>query len=122
MALEALEDRLLLVHDLGVFQLDRNACVAGAASLIACNPDPGPATIPSDDWDRLYNALPGVGGSATADVFALSENTKTNPLGSLGTQFQGGGSKDNNDLDQWLWNPGEPLDKDDILDAYAAAY
>ncbi len=39
-----------------------------------------------------------------------------------GNQFQGGGSKDNNDISQWLWKPGEPLDKDDITDAYAACY
>ncbi len=39
-----------------------------------------------------------------------------------GTQFQGGGSKDNNDINQWLWKAGEPLDKDDITNAYAAAY
>ena len=39
-----------------------------------------------------------------------------------GDQFQGGGSKDNNDLDQWLYKAGEPLDKDDITNAYAAGY
>ena len=33
-----------------------------------------------------------------------------------------GGSKDDLDISQWLWNPGEPLDKDDITNAYAAAY
>ena len=37
-------------------------------------------------------------------------------------QFQGGGSKDNNDLNQWLWKEGEPLDKDDITNTYVAGY
>ncbi len=39
-----------------------------------------------------------------------------------GTQFQGGGSKDDLNISSWLWKPGEPLDKDDITNAYAAAY
>jgi uncharacterized repeat protein (TIGR01451 family) len=84
-------------HDIGVFELDRNA-QDGAA--------------PGDDWDTLA----GGGGSADAFTGILVD------IGGTGTQFHGGGSKDNNDIDEWLWNPGEPLDKDDITNAYAAAY
>jgi hypothetical protein len=86
------------VHDLGLFELDRDA----AASV-----------SPGDDWSTLY----GGGGSAQAFTGILAD------IGADGgTQFHGGGSKDNNDIPQWLWNPGEPLDKDDITNAYAAAY
>jgi hypothetical protein len=86
------------VHDLGLFELDRNAI------------DGAPA---GDDWATLY----GGGGSAARFTGILPD------IGADGgTQFQGGGSKDNNDISQWLWKAGEPLDKDDITNAYAAAY
>src|SRR5262245_51828351 len=83
------------VHDLGLFELDRNA-TAGAA-------------LPGEDWSP---------GPAGAEAFTgiISDNAAS------GDQFQGGGSKDDLDISQWLWKPGEPLDKDDITDGYAAAY
>jgi hypothetical protein len=89
----------LAVHDLGLFELDRNA---------QDNP-----SVPGDDWSTLYAG----GGSAVAKTEIPIEDTSA-----PGTQFQGGGSKDDLDVSQWLWNPGEPLDKDDITNAYAAAY
>ena len=82
------------VHDLGLFELDRNA-TAGAA--------------PGDDWS------PNPPG-ATSFTGIIADNAGD------GDQFQGGGSKDDLDIDQWLWKPGEPLDKDDITNGYAAAY
>ncbi len=88
------------VHDLGLFELDRNA------------QDPGGAPLP-DDWATLY----GGGGNAKEFTGILPD------IGADGgTQFQGGGSKDDLDITQWLWKAGEPLDKDDITNAYAAAY
>ncbi|MGE5123086.1 MAG: hypothetical protein ACM3H7_01090, partial [Acidobacteriaceae bacterium] len=88
------------VDELGLFELDRNA------------QDPGGAPAP-DDWATLY----GGGGFAESFTGILPD------IGADGgTQFHGGGSKDNNIIDQWLWNPGEPLDKDDITNAYAAGY
>jgi len=84
------------VHDLGLFELDRNAedQVAGG-----------------DDW----NTLPGGGEDDFSGILA--------DIGADGgTQFQGGGSKDDLNISSWLWKPGEPLDKDDITNAYAAAY
>ncbi len=84
----------LAVHDLGLLELDRDA-------------------TGTEDWSALY------GGGGTADAF-------TGIIADIGvdggTQFQGGGSKDNADISSWLWKPGEPLDKDDITNAYAAAY
>jgi hypothetical protein len=91
------------VHDLGLFQLDRNALQA----------DDGGTGFTGDDWDTLF------GGGGNQDSF-------TGILPDIGegggTQFQGGGSKDDLDITSWLWKEGEPLDKDDITNAYAAAY
>jgi hypothetical protein len=87
------------VHDLDLFELDRNATDA-------------PAT-PGDDWGTLS----GGGGSAERFTGVLPDVGADG-----GTQFQGGGSKDDLDITQWLWKLGEPLDKDDITNAYAAAY
>jgi hypothetical protein len=89
------------VHDLGLFQLDRNA------------EDAVPATG-SDDWNTPPSPAP---GHAAVFTGILADSAS-----SPGDQFQGGGSKDNNDLDQWLYKAGEPLDKDDITNAYAAGY
>jgi len=84
------------VHDLGLFELDRNAEDQVAAG---------------DDWDTL----PGGGEDDFSGILA--------DIGADGgTQFQGGGSKDDLDISSWLWKKGEPLDKDDITNAYAAAY
>jgi hypothetical protein len=93
----------LAVHDLGLFQLDRNA------------QDPDPAALP-DDWQTLYSGGANSGGSSQVFTGIVPD------IATPGTQFQGGGSKDNNDLNQWLWKAGEPLDKDDITNAYAAGY
>lgn len=88
----------LAVHDLGLFELDRKATDDTATT--------------GDDWATLH----GGGGSAAAFTGVLAD------IAAPGTQFHGGGSKDNNDVSEWLWNDGEPLDKDDITNAYAAAY
>ena len=88
------------VHDLGLFQLDRNAL------------DPDFAALP-DDSETLH-----AGGGSAAQFTGILPDIGADG----GTQFHGGGSKDDLNITQWLWNPGEPLDKDDITDAYAAAY
>jgi hypothetical protein len=91
------------VHDLGLFELDRNA---------------QDAATPGDDWSTLYDGGSNSGGNSSVFTGILPD---VSPPGA-GDQFQGGGSKDDLDVDQWLWKPGEPLDKDDITNAYAAAY
>jgi hypothetical protein len=88
------------VHDLGLFELDRNVR------------DPNGAPLP-DDWATLYAGGSNDGGNA--EVF-------TGIAPDSGDQFQAGGSKDNNDINQWLYKAGEPLDKDDITNGYAAGY
>ena len=82
------------VHDNG-FQLDRNASDGGAG----------------DDWDTP----PKPDGGAELFTGILEDNATSE-------QFTGGGSKDDNDISQWLWKAGEPLDKDNITNAYAAGY
>ena len=93
----------IAVHDLGLFQLDRNALQA----------DDGGTGLTGDDWDTLY----GGGGNQESFTGILADVGADG-----GTQFQGGGSKDDLDITSWLWKTGEPLDKDDITNAYAAAY
>jgi hypothetical protein len=88
------------VHDLGLFELDANAV------------DDSPAGAP-DDWETL------VGGGGSAQVF----NILPDPVESPGDDiFDGGGSKDTNDIDSWKWKGAEPNDKNDIQHAFAAAY
>jgi uncharacterized repeat protein (TIGR01451 family) len=93
------------VHDTGLFELDGN---------IAASADPG------DDWDTLF-PLPG-GGSAHMKSF-IDDGTDeaTNPPAD-GTYFTGGGSKDINDIGDWKYNALGAPDKDEITNAYAAAY
>jgi uncharacterized repeat protein (TIGR01451 family) len=88
------------VHDLGLFELDRNAL------------DADPANLP-DDWETLFN-----GGGSFDDFSGILPDIGADG----GTQFTGGGSKDDLDITSWLWKAGEPLDKDNITNAYAAAY
>lgn len=84
------------VHDL-TFQLDRDAVDNGSG----------------DDWGSLYS-----GGGTAVDFTGVIADIGADG----GTQFHGGGSKDDLDITEWLWTDGEPLDKDDITNAYAAAY
>jgi hypothetical protein len=100
----------LAVHDVGLFELDRNA-------VDSVPPAMGGANLP-DDWDTVNLPLPlGSGGSSFAHTGVIQE---TDPDTS---KFTGGGSKDNNDLNQWQFNTGNPSpDKDNVTNAYAAAY
>jgi hypothetical protein len=89
------------VHDLELFELDRNALDDGA--------------VAGDDWDTLF----GGGGSQGSFTGILPDiETATDS----GDQFTGGGSKDDLDITSWLWKEREPLDKDNVTNAYAASY
>jgi len=81
-----------------LFELDRNALDSPAGG--------------ADDW----NTPPRPTGEAAVFTGILPDT------GGTGDQFQGGGSKDDLDISQWLYKAGEPLDKDDITNAYAAGY
>lgn len=85
------------VDDLGLFELDANAVQ-----------DAGP---PPDDWETLF------GGGGNQVVFT---GIKADP--DQETIFVGG-RKDIQDIDQWGWKSGGGFpDKDDITNAYGAAY
>ena len=87
------------------------------------------------DWDDLYhaNALDdgGVVGEDWSTIYDLTDSalrttgivsdifvpTNTDKI------FTGGGSKDELDIDQWLWKEAKPTpDKDNITNGFAAAY
>ena len=82
----------------GIFELDGNSA------------DPNPAVAP-DDWDTLFNG----GGSSTAFTGVLPDL-----LGQ--TIFTTGGSKDDLDIPSWRHTTGSVPDKDELTNAYAAAY
>lgn len=85
------------VDQLGVFELDGNAVDVGATL--------------GDDW----NTYPKPEGSAIAFTGILDDPA---PL----TIFTGGGSKDVNDIFEWGYTEGSSPPKDEITNAYAAAY
>ena len=85
--------------ELGVFELDGNAITDHAGTALP------------DDWNRIN---PGPGSHALVSSFDVD------PLGA--TIFTGGGSKDVQDVSQWLYTSGSVPDKDEINDAFAAAY
>jgi len=89
---------------IGTFELDRDAIDDGG--------------VDGDDWDTLYNALPGTGGNALAYTFVADSYGVPN----ADDIFNTGGSKDINDMSQWQWAIGNIPDKDDIVNAWAAAY
>jgi hypothetical protein len=89
------------VHDLGLFELDRNTL--------------DDASVAGDDWNTLYNG----GGSATDFSLVFDK------VGTAGdtSYYAGGGSKDNRDLNLWKYKANDVSpDKDDIVNAFAAAY
>ncbi|KEA62102.1 putative internalin [Marinobacterium lacunae] len=83
------------VDELGVFELDGNAVAEATAG---------------DDWNT-----PPDSGSAIAFTGILADPP---PL----TIFTGGGSKDVNDVFEWKYTEGSSPPKDEITNAYAAAY
>jgi len=111
----------LAVHNDGIFQVD------GDAKASTCGTAFGGAGCAGDDWDTLYTcpsppstlgctkATPGVGNSAAA----ISDLVVDLSPASI---FTGGGSKDEQDITQWLWKDGSVPDKDDLIEAFAALY
>lgn len=95
------------VHDLNEFELDRDALDSNGA-----------ATSP-DDWDtvNLPYPGPGAGGHSFEHTGVITDPT---PEGSI---FTSGKSKDIHDVSEWKWKQSSNiLDKNNITNAYAAAY
>ncbi|MBV1787972.1 hypothetical protein KQ940_07890 [Marinobacterium sp. D7] len=84
------------VDELGVFELDGNAV--------------DDISLMGDDWNT-----PPDSGSAVAFTGILADPP---PL----SIFTGGGSKDVNDVSEWRYTEGSSPPKDEITNAYAAAY
>ncbi|HEY0029888.1 MAG TPA: T9SS type A sorting domain-containing protein [Bacteroidia bacterium] len=64
---------------------------------------------PPDDWDMIYN------NTSNAQI-------TTNVVTDMNNIFQGGGSKDDLDINNWGWTTGSVPDKDDILHGGVALY
>lgn len=93
------------VHDIDIFELDRNALDSNGA-----------LTLP-DDWDTLYDGGAETGGHSFAYTGIINDPTPENSI------FTTGGSKDIHDVSSWKWkNASNILDKNNITNAYAAAY
>ncbi|MBV2131604.1 hypothetical protein KRX52_02195 [Pseudomonas sp. MAP12] len=88
----------------GLFELDGNTISEGK---------------PGDDWQGLYAN----GSNTGANSFAFTGIVQDIATADVKDRvyFQGG-SKDIYDVDQWKYQGGSTPDKNDITDAYAAAY
>ena len=86
------------VHDEGLFELDGNLV------------DNSPGVLP-DDWENIFNGTDG----AFTDTGIIADPVNA-------TIFRGGQSKDDLDVPGWKHANGSSPDKDDITNAYAAAY
>jgi hypothetical protein len=96
----------LAVHDEGLFELDKTPTVDANATN---DPD-----VAGDDWDQVFAGT----DNAEQSIFITDpSDTATD------NHFTGGGTKDHNDLTDWQHTQKKPSPpKDDITDAYAAAY
>ena len=108
----------LAVHQEGLFELDVSNSAAVCAPLPAPCGDANTVDDPNvvgDDWATIYAG----GGSAFASTFI------PDPVSSAEDSFYtGGGSKDVRDIPAWAYGTTNDVipDKDDIADAFAAAY
>lgn len=74
---------------------------------------------PGDDWEVLYN----FGGNDGGSPFAFTGIVPDIATADVGDRvFTQGGSKDVSDVDQWKYTTGSTPDKNEITNAYAAAY
>jgi uncharacterized repeat protein (TIGR01451 family) len=95
----AVAQPVLAAHDEGLFELDGNA-------------NDSNTNEPDDDWSSVNHAID--------DLFV---GAPTEAGANDATYFTGGGSKDVNDIDEWAYTANDVApDKDQITDAYAAAY
>jgi hypothetical protein len=81
------------------FELDGNAVSEGGTAGV--------------DWDVVNNG----GGGAIAKTGLVIDRPEPSMA-----QFHGGGSKDEQNIPKWGWRGGTPPAKDDLTNAYAAAF
>ena len=101
------------VHDLGVFQLDRNAQSSVQSAI--------PAT---DDWDKVCpSGTPSGGVPGVQCIGGISAQATTFDTDGVNASiFTGGGSKDDLNTTSWQWKDGSVPPKDDLAHAYAVRY
>jgi uncharacterized repeat protein (TIGR01451 family) len=100
----AIASPVAAVHNDGLFELDKNAVTAS-----------------THDWDQVYADSKNHTSTAGADQVVF----KTDAIDSSASEhlFTGGSTKDGIDISSWKWTTGAGVqDKNDIEDAYAAAY
>ena len=104
----------LAVHDEGIFEL---AVVNGQAAANTWD-DP---SVPGEDWADVYAKSLDASKPLNAFAFAFITDGVGQQEASF---FTGGGSKDVNDIPDWLYATVNDVvpDKDDIEHAFAAAY
>jgi len=105
---EQLEDRTT-PSLLSTFELDANV-QTGVLGTTG-------STTTSHDWDQVF-ANNGTSGALATAFVTDKVNSNTDDI------FTGGGSKDTRGIQSgpWLFTPSKPQAKNDITDAYAAAY
>jgi uncharacterized repeat protein (TIGR01451 family) len=118
--LERLEERIT-PSLLTTFELDGNATtgVLGTSG----------STTTSHDWDQVFadagspTALGAAAFTNGPSSGALTGSFTRDAVNSTADDiFTGGGSKDTNGIQNWLFTPSKPQGKDDIKNAFAAAY
>jgi uncharacterized repeat protein (TIGR01451 family) len=129
---EPLETRVVPSLTSGIFEIDGNA--------IDNTPGTGTGVLPAktpapDDWANIYRSLGGTGAGSSltpptkasdgvgAFDSAVARSFVSDPAATDNSFFTGGGSKDTNDINQWLHTTNDVSpDKNDLTDAYAAGY
>jgi hypothetical protein len=97
------------VHDVGVFELEGNA-----------TNDPA---LAGDDWDNVCHEVTHSDCSTTSDTSGATAVSWVSEPDRSSSIFTGGGSKDPNDVSEWLWKDAGGLpDKDNLRHAFAARY
>jgi hypothetical protein len=101
----------LAVHNDGTFEIDGDVIPNSIPNAVDSTGTPGP------DWQTLFTCTASgctqtAAGAAASAAFVLDPA----PL----SIFTGGGSKDQQNLDQWQWKDGSVPDKDNLTSAFAA--
>lgn len=100
---------LLFLFNLGLIS------VAYAAPPFELDGNATSNDYPGDDWDVVND------GGGSVDLKAKTGLIVDRPEPTF-AQFSGGGSKDEQDIPNWKHRGGTPPAKDDLTNAYAAAY
>lgn len=96
-----------------------NAVDGDPPGLFELEGNPEGEAADGDDWEVLYNFGDNDGGSP----FAFTGIVPDIATAEVGDRvFTQGGSKDVSDVDQWKYTTGSTPDKNEITNAYAAAY